>query len=87
MNTTEKNFDEIILPDLFAEQVSKTPDAIALIDYNDDNNKDVVELTYRQVDEITDQLAVKLVEEYNVRLLLVYYYQDVHNMYWHMLRF
>jgi amino acid adenylation domain-containing protein/thioester reductase-like protein len=67
MNTTEKNFDEIILPDLFAEQVSKTPDAIALIDYNDDNNKDVVELTYRQVDEITDQLAVKLVEEYNVR--------------------
>jgi amino acid adenylation domain-containing protein/thioester reductase-like protein len=67
ISTSEKNFDEIILPDLFAEQVAKTPDAIALIDYNDDNDKDVVELTYKQVDEITDKLAVKLNEEYNVK--------------------
>ena len=67
ISTSEKNFDEIILPDLFAAQVAKTPNAIALIDYNDDNDRDKVELTYQQVDDITDQLAVKLIEDYHVR--------------------
>lgn len=67
-----KNFDDICLHDLFEEQAKKTPDAVALLDYNssyngEDSNPDgTIELTYREVDAITDQLAVKLIEEYGV---------------------
>jgi len=75
MNTitdANKNFDDICLHDLFEEQAKKTPDAIALIDcnssYNDkeSNAEDTIKLTYRQVDAITDSLAVKLIEDYGV---------------------
>mmetsp|Transcript_29308 Transcript_29308/g.62813 ORF Transcript_29308/g.62813 Transcript_29308/m.62813 type:complete len:1141 (-) Transcript_29308:157-3579(-) len=76
MNTitdANKNFDDICLHDLFDEQAKKTPDAVALVDYNssydggDAGPGGTIELTYRQVDEITDKLAVKLVEDYGVR--------------------
>lgn len=66
------NFDDICLHDLFEEQAKKTPDAIALVDYNssydgENSNADgTIELTYRQIDRITDDLAVKLIEEYGV---------------------
>ena len=71
MNTitdANKNFDDVCLHDLFEEQAKKTPDAVALVDYNSSYNGEAsnadgtIELTYRQVDTITDALAVKLVE-------------------------
>mmetsp|Transcript_7172 Transcript_7172/g.15303 ORF Transcript_7172/g.15303 Transcript_7172/m.15303 type:complete len:1140 (+) Transcript_7172:145-3564(+) len=67
-----KNFDDLCLHDLFIEQAKKTPDAIALVDYNSSysagkkGDDGTIELTYRQVDEITDALAVKLIEDYGV---------------------
>mmetsp|Transcript_36781 Transcript_36781/g.41084 ORF Transcript_36781/g.41084 Transcript_36781/m.41084 type:complete len:1150 (-) Transcript_36781:78-3527(-) len=64
--TNEKNFDDICLHDLFLEQAIKTPEAIAVVDYNIGNDHVAVELTYREVDEITDILAVKLNEEYSI---------------------
>ena len=75
MNTitdANKNFDDICLHDLFEEQAKKTPDAVALVDYNssyngEESNPDgTIELTYREVDIITDTLAVKLIEEYGI---------------------
>jgi amino acid adenylation domain-containing protein/thioester reductase-like protein len=75
MNTitdANKNFDDICLHDLFIEQAKKTPDAVALVDYNssyrggDSNADGTIELTYRQIDSITDNLAVKLIEDYGV---------------------
>ena len=53
------NFDELCLQDLLIEQVSKTPDAIAVVDGK-------VEVTYRELDDITSKLAIQLIEEYNV---------------------
>ena len=67
INTNDRNFDATCLHDLFLEQAAKTPDAVALVDYNiDSDQRDPVELTYGQVNEITDVLAVKLNEEYGV---------------------
>lgn len=75
MNTitdASKNFDDICLHDLFIEQAKKTPDAVGLVDYNssyrggDSNAEGTIELTYRQIDSITDNLAVKLIEDYGV---------------------
>jgi len=75
MNTitdANKNFDDILIHDLFFEQAKKTPDAIALVDYNSSytnnssDNSSSIELTYRQVDEITDAMAVKLIEDFGV---------------------
>eukprot|EP00934_Nitzschia_sp_Nitz4_P001632 Nitzschia sp. Nitz4//scaffold259_size27336//7912//11118//NITZ4_008191-RA/size27336-processed-gene-0.18-mRNA-1//-1//CDS//3329544504//1632//frame0 len=54
------DIDNLCLQDLFLEQVSKTPDAIALVDGS-------TELTYRELDEISSLLAIQLVEEYDVR--------------------
>mmetsp|Transcript_3298 Transcript_3298/g.8829 ORF Transcript_3298/g.8829 Transcript_3298/m.8829 type:complete len:1112 (-) Transcript_3298:68-3403(-) len=75
MNTitdANKNFDDICLHDLFEEQTKKTPDAVALVDYNSSYNGEesnpggTIELTYRELDTITDELAVKLIEDYGV---------------------
>ena len=75
MNTiTDPNidFDKVCLHDLFIEQAKLTPDNIAVVDYkssykgsaSDPNG--TIELTYRQLDEITDNLAVKLIEEHGI---------------------
>eukprot|EP00536_Pseudo-nitzschia_multiseries_P001043 jgi/Psemu1/250178/estExt_Genewise1Plus.C_130052 len=70
-----KNFDDLCLHDLFIEQAKATPDAIALVDYNSSYgdsgtsgkpNEGTIQLTYREIDEITDALAVKLIEDYGV---------------------
>ena len=75
MNTitvANKNFDDTCLHDLFIEQAKLTPDAVAVVDYNssyksgDSNADGTIELTYGQLDAITDDLAVKLIEEYGV---------------------
>jgi len=67
-----KYYEDKVLHELFLEQVKKTPDAIAVVDYNSSykgSNSDpnaTIELTYRQLDEATDRFAVKLIEEYGV---------------------
>jgi amino acid adenylation domain-containing protein/thioester reductase-like protein len=53
------NLDELCLQDLFIEQASKTPDAIAVVD-------GPIELTYRELDLMTDNLAVLLHTQYGV---------------------
>jgi amino acid adenylation domain-containing protein/thioester reductase-like protein len=53
------NFDELCLQDLFIEQASKTPNAIAVVDGD-------IELTYHELDLMTDHLAVLLHSEYDV---------------------
>ena len=53
------NMDDVILSDWFLEQAAKTPDAIAVVDGK-------VEMTYRELDEMTNRLAVQLVEDYGV---------------------
>ncbi|VEU33646.1 unnamed protein product [Pseudo-nitzschia multistriata] len=69
---SNKMFDDLCLQDLFIEQAKKSPDAVALVDYNSsysaagDDDKGPIELTYREVDEITDALAVKIIEDYGV---------------------
>ncbi|MFB8240439.1 amino acid adenylation domain-containing protein [Kitasatospora purpeofusca] len=44
------------LPELFAAQVARTPDAVAVV-------ADEIELTYRQIDERAERLARRLVRE------------------------
>jgi amino acid adenylation domain-containing protein/thioester reductase-like protein len=56
------DFDTLCLQDLFIQQAKRTPDAIAVVDSQ--NN---IQLTYRQLDDVTDRLAVRLVETYNVQ--------------------
>jgi amino acid adenylation domain-containing protein/thioester reductase-like protein len=56
------NLDELVLHDWFIAQAKKTPDAIALVD-----GESKVELTFQQLNDITDLLAIQLVEVYNVR--------------------
>lgn len=57
--SSPRNMDKVVLHDLFLAQVPKTPNAIAVVDGN-------IELTYQQLDEVTDRLAIQLVEEYGV---------------------
>jgi len=52
-----RNFDDLCLHDLFLEQAAKTPDALAVVDGS-------IELTYQQLNDVTDKLAIQLVEEY-----------------------
>eukprot|EP00980_Cylindrotheca_fusiformis_P006886 scaffold1442_cov128-Cylindrotheca_fusiformis.AAC.7 len=52
--------DNLCLQDLFLEQAKKTPSAIAIVDGD-------VELTYEQVDKITDSMAIQLIEDYDVK--------------------
>ncbi len=72
MTDPMKDYEDKVLHELFLEQVKKTPDAIAVVDYNSSykgSNSDpnaTIELTYRQLDEATDRFAVKLIEEYGV---------------------
>jgi amino acid adenylation domain-containing protein/thioester reductase-like protein len=53
------NLDELCLQDLFIEQASKTPNAVAVVDGE-------IELTYQELDHMTDKLAVLLHTEYAV---------------------
>ena len=55
-----RDFDTLVLQDLFIEQAPKTPNAIAVVDGN-------IQLTYAQLDAVTSQLAVQLVEEFGVQ--------------------
>jgi len=76
-----RNFDDLCLHELFIEQAKVTPDAIAIVDYgssysnSNSNSKNdsssepdegTIQLTYRELDEITDKLAVILIEDYGV---------------------
>lgn len=54
--------DNVVLQDLFLEQVPKTPEGIAVVD-----GANGARLTYRELDDVTNLLAVELVEKYNVR--------------------
>jgi amino acid adenylation domain-containing protein/thioester reductase-like protein len=54
------NVDKLCLQDLFLEQAQKTPNAIAVVDGD-------IELTYKELDAITDKLAIQLIEEYDVK--------------------
>lgn len=56
------DLEELVLHDLCIEQARKTPHAVAVID-----GETKAQLTFQQLDEITDLLAIQLVEEYNVR--------------------
>lgn len=57
---TNMDVDKLCLQDLWLEQAKKTPNAIAIVDGD-------IELTYKQVDAITDTLAIQLIEEYDVK--------------------
>ncbi len=65
-------YKDKVLHELFLEQAKKTPDAIAVVDYNSSyrgsksDPNGTIELTYKQLDEMTDAFAVKLIEEYGV---------------------
>lgn len=54
-----RNMDTVVLQDLFAAQVPKSPNAIAVVDGD-------VKMTYSELDRLTDTLAVQLVEEYGL---------------------
>ena len=58
-SSKHKHVDDLCLQDLFLEQVEKTPDAIAVVDGD-------IELTYRQLDDVSSQLAIQLLEDYSV---------------------
>eukprot|EP00529_Nitzschia_sp_RCC80_P008612 CAMPEP_0113494810 /NCGR_PEP_ID=MMETSP0014_2-20120614/29294_1 /TAXON_ID=2857 /ORGANISM="Nitzschia sp." /LENGTH=1147 /DNA_ID=CAMNT_0000388705 /DNA_START=150 /DNA_END=3593 /DNA_ORIENTATION=+ /assembly_acc=CAM_ASM_000159 len=61
-NDNDVDFDTLCLQDLFIQQARKTPDKIAVVD-----SQNKAELTYRQLDEVSDRLAVRLVETYDVQ--------------------
>jgi amino acid adenylation domain-containing protein/thioester reductase-like protein len=59
-STEEKErLDNLCLQDLFLEQAKKTPNAIAVKDGD-------ITLTYKELDDISDKLAIQLIEEYSV---------------------
>ncbi|KAG7358594.1 amino acid adenylation enzyme/thioester reductase family protein [Nitzschia inconspicua] len=56
-----RNFDDIqCLQQLVNDQALRTPDALAVVD-------GTVELTYKELKDITDNLAIQLIEEYGVK--------------------
>eukprot|EP00538_Stauroneis_constricta_P012774 CAMPEP_0119545994 /NCGR_PEP_ID=MMETSP1352-20130426/585_1 /TAXON_ID=265584 /ORGANISM="Stauroneis constricta, Strain CCMP1120" /LENGTH=1098 /DNA_ID=CAMNT_0007590639 /DNA_START=60 /DNA_END=3353 /DNA_ORIENTATION=- len=60
--TAGRDVDSLCLQDLFVEQAAKTPDAVAVIDESDR------QLTYGQLDAVTDALAARLhSQEHKVR--------------------
>lgn len=56
-----RDFDDVqCLQQLVNDQALKTPDALAVVD-------GAVELTYKELQDVTDRLAVQLIEDYRVR--------------------